>query len=93
MEGTWRLSQIYETTSRLVCLRVIGHNWSETIDVMTFYSCFDQQGKEIARCQTHQEIEALRRMGRPIAEVREMRNEEAVVCSLTSSPSDFNEDV
>ena len=93
MEGTWRLSQIYETTSRLVCSRVIGHNWSETIDDMTFYSCFDQQGKEIARCQTHQEIEALRRMGRPIAEVREMSNEEAVVCSLTSSPSDFNEDV
>ena len=93
MEGAWRLSQINETTSRLVCSRVIGNNWSEIIDVMTFYSCFDQQGKEIARCQTNQEIEALRRMGRPIAEVREMRNEEAVVCSLTSSPSDFNEDV
>ena len=63
------------------------------MDVMTFYSCFDKQGKEIARCQTHQEIEALRRMGRPIAEVREMSEEESVVCSLTSSPSDFNEDV
>ena len=49
--------------------------------------------KEIARCQTQQEIEALRRMGRPIAEVREMSDEEAVVCSLTGSPSDFNEDV
>ncbi len=59
---------------------------------MTFYSCFDVQGKVIARCQTHQDIEVLRRMGRPIAEVREMRNEEAVVCSLTSSPSDFNMD-
>jgi len=57
---------------------------------MTFYSCFDQQGKVIARCQTRQEIEVLRRMGRPIAEVRQMKNEEAVVCSLTSSPSDFN---
>jgi len=46
----------------------------------------------IARCQTHQDIEVLRRMGRPIAEVRQMKNEEAVVCSLTSSPSDFNMD-
>ena len=57
---------------------------------MTFYSCFDGEGKVIARCQTHQDIDVLRRMGRPIAEVREMKNEEAVVCSLTSSPSDFN---
>ena len=57
---------------------------------MTFYSCFDIQGKIIARCQTPQEIEVLKKMGRPIAEVREMRNEEAIVCSLTSSPSDFN---
>jgi len=60
--------------------------------VMTFYSCFDGQGKIIARCQTSQEIEALRGMGRPIAEVREMRNEESVVCSLTGSPSEFNRD-
>ncbi len=59
---------------------------------MTFYSCFDQQGKIIARCQTPQEIEVLRKMGRPIAEVRQMKKEEAVVCSLTSSPSDFNLD-
>ena len=57
---------------------------------MTFYSCFDGQGEVIARCQTAQDIEVLRRMGRPIAEVREMRKEEAVICSLTSSPSDFN---
>ena len=59
---------------------------------MTFYSCFDGEGKVIARCQTHQDIDVLRRMGRPIAEVREMKSEEAVVCSLTSSPSDFNMD-
>jgi len=59
---------------------------------MTFFSCFDSQGKTIARCQTQQEIEVLRRMGRPIAEVRELRKEEAVVCSLTGSPSEFNED-
>ena len=59
---------------------------------MAFYSCFDAQGKVIARCQTHQDIEVLRRMGRPIAEVIQMKNEEAVVCSLTSSPSDFNMD-
>ena len=59
---------------------------------MIFYSCFDRDGKVIARCQTFQDLEVLKRMGRPIAEVREMRNEEAVVCSLTSSPSDFNMD-
>ncbi len=59
---------------------------------MTFYSCFDQQGDVIARCQTRQDIEVLRRMGRPIAEVRAMKNEEAIVCSLTSSPADFNLD-
>ena len=57
---------------------------------MTFYSCFDGQGKVIARCQTSQEIEVLRKMGRTIAEVRALKSEESVVCSLTSSPSDFN---
>ncbi len=81
------------STSALVYGWVIGHNRREAIYFMTFYSCFDQQGQVIARCQTHQEIEVLRRMGRPIAEVREMRNEEAVVCSLTSSPSDFNDEI
>ncbi len=59
---------------------------------MTFFSCFDSKGKVIARCQTPQDIEVLRRMGRPIAEVREMKNEESVVCSLTGSPSEFNQD-
>ena len=58
---------------------------------MNFYSCFDPEGELIARCQTQQDIEALRRMGRPIAEVRKLKNEEAVVCSLTSSPAEFNE--
>ncbi len=57
---------------------------------MTFYTCFDDQGDVIARCQTSQDIEVLRRMGRPIKEVKPMRNEESVVCSLTGSPSDFN---
>ena len=59
---------------------------------MIFYSCFDKEGGVIARCQTYQEIDVLRRMGRPIAHVHEMLNEEAVVCSLTSSPCEFNED-
>ena len=49
---------------------------------MNFYSCFDQQGKIIARCQTIQEIEVLKKMGRPIVEVKEMKNEESVVLSL-----------
>ncbi|WP_320675363.1 hypothetical protein [Prochlorococcus sp. MIT 1341] len=60
---------------------------------MEFYSCFDKKGKVIARCQTSQEIEVLRSMGRPIAQVRAMKQEEAVVCSLTSSPCDFKEDI
>ena len=59
---------------------------------MDFYSCFDGHGDIIARCQTSQDIEVLKRMGRPIAEIREMKSEEAVVCSLMSSPSDFDMD-
>ena len=59
---------------------------------MIFYSCFDGEGQVIARCQTSQEIEALQKMGRPIVEVRAMKPEEAVVCSLTSTPGEFNED-
>ena len=59
---------------------------------MTYYSCFDQKGQIIARCQTFQDIEVLKKMGRPIVEVKEMKNEESVVCSLTWSPSDFNMD-
>ena len=59
---------------------------------MNFYSCFDQQGQIIARCQTIQDIQVLKKMGRPIVEVKEMKNEESVVCSLTGSPSDFNMD-
>ncbi len=59
---------------------------------MNFFTCFDGKGKVIARCQTPQDIEVLRNMGRPIEEVREMKREESVVCSLTGSPSDFNMD-
>jgi len=59
---------------------------------MNFYSCFDEQGKIIARCQTIQDIEVLKKMGRPIVEIKEMKKEESVVCSLTGSPSDYNED-
>ena len=60
--------------------------------VMTFYTCFDTEGSVIARCQTEQDIQVLRRMGRPIAQIKAMKSEEAVVCSLTSSPSDYNEE-
>jgi len=59
---------------------------------MKFYSCFDREGEIIARCQTDKDINVLKKMGRPIVEVRQMKNEEAVVCSLTGSPSDFNMD-
>ena len=57
---------------------------------MNFYSCLDGKGKVIARCQTDQDVQVLKKMGRPIVEVRQMKNEEAVVCSLTGSPSDYN---
>ena len=46
----------------------------------------------IARCQTKEDINVLKKMGRPIVEIKEMKKEESVVCSLTGSPSDFNED-
>ena len=59
---------------------------------MNFYSCFDRKGEIIARCLTDQDINVLRKMGRPIVEVRQMKKEEAVVCSLVGSPSDFNMD-
>ena len=59
---------------------------------MNFYSCFNEAGEVIARCQTMQDIKVLKKMGRPIVEVREMKREESVVCSLTGSPSDYNMD-
>ena len=59
---------------------------------MTFYTCLDSKGGVIARCQTKEDVAVLQRMGRPIAEVKAMRKEEAVVCSLTGGPSDYNED-
>ena len=59
---------------------------------MTYYTCLDSKGGVIARCQTKEDVAVLQRMGRPIAEVKAMLNEEAVVCSLTGSPSDYNED-
>ena len=59
---------------------------------MTYYSCFDQEGDLISRCQTRENIYVLKKMGRPIFEVKEMKNEESVVCSLTGSPSNYNED-
>ena len=59
---------------------------------MTYYCCFDQEGNIIARCQTKEDIDVLKKMCRPIVKIKEMKNEESVVCSLTSSPSDYNED-
>ena len=59
---------------------------------MTYFSCFDQKGNMIARCQTKEDIEVLKKMGRPIVDVKEMKNEESVVCSLTCSLSKNNED-
>ena len=59
---------------------------------MTYYSCFDKEGEIIARCQTKEDIEVLTILGRAIVIVNEMKNEESVVCSLTGSPSDYNQD-
>ena len=59
---------------------------------MNYYNCFDKKGQIIARCQTKQDIEVLKKMGRPIEQVKEMKREESVVCSLTGTPSDFNMD-
>ena len=59
---------------------------------MTFFTCFDSQGQLIARCQIPGQIEDLRRCGRPIAGVHAMKSEEAVVCSLTGSPAEFNQE-
>ena len=39
---------------------------------MNFYSCFDEKGKIIARCQTIQDIEVLKKRGRPIVEIKEI---------------------
>ena len=60
---------------------------------MTFYTCFDERGEMIARCQTDAEVQALRRRGRPIALVKPMRPQEAVVCGLTSTPAEFDEEL
>ena len=59
---------------------------------MTFYTCFDDKGGVIARCQTQEDVAVLRRMGRPIANVKAMKSEEAGVCSLTGSPSEYNDE-
>ena len=60
---------------------------------MTYYTCFDQGGDVIARCQTQQQIAVLREMGRPISKIQKMRQEEAVVCSLTGSPAEYDEEL
>tara|TARA_B100000945_G_scaffold34668_1_gene23515 strand:+ start:2966 stop:3148 length:183 start_codon:yes stop_codon:yes gene_type:complete len=59
---------------------------------MNFYSCLDEEGRVIARCQTIQDIEVLKKMGRPISKIKEMKQQESVVCSLTGSPADYNMD-
>ena len=59
---------------------------------MIYYNCYDKKGKIIARCQTIKDIDVLKKMGRQIAGIKEMKMEEAVVCSLTGSPSDYNLD-
>ena len=58
---------------------------------MTYYSYFNKEGEIIiARCQPKEVIEVLKKMGRPIVEIKEMKNEESIVCSLTGNPSNYN---
>ena len=81
------------STTTLVVVNGPSHRHNGMVihaSVMTFYTCLDDKGSVIARCQTEEEIAVLRRMGRPIAKVNAMKKEEAVVCSLTGSPSDYN---
>ena len=62
--------------------------WSATNDFL-----INRFNREIiAHCKTKEDIEILKKMGRQIVELKEMKNEESVVCSLTSSPSDYKED-
>ena len=77
---------------RLHCSTEINYKFLIAFNKMTYYSCFDKEGNIIARCQTKENINVLKKMGRPIVEIKEMKNEESVVCSLTGSPSDYNED-
>lgn len=60
---------------------------------MTFYTCFDERGGMIARCQTEAEVEQLRRRGRRIALVQRMAPQEAVVCGLTSRALEIEEEL
>ena len=83
------------STTTLVVVNGPSHRHNGKVihaSVMTFYTCLDDKGSVIARCQTEEEIAVLRRMGRPIAKVNAMKKEEAVVCSLTGSPSDYNDE-
>ncbi|TGG82926.1 MAG: hypothetical protein ERJ67_08485 [Aphanocapsa feldmannii 277cV] len=59
---------------------------------MTFFCCYDGNGDVIARCQTIADVEVLRGLGRPVAKVIAMAQEESVVCTLTDSPNAFNLD-
>ena len=68
------------------------HNLNGVEPPMKFFSCLDGDGNVIARCQTMADVEVLKRLGRPVAKVVEMDEQESVVCSLTDSPAAFNQD-
>jgi len=71
-----------------------GHNpGKHSLFVMTFYTCYHKDGRVIARCQTDQQVNQLRAMGRPIDRVEPLSDEEAVTCRLTDTPAGFNEDI
>ena len=59
---------------------------------MDSYSCFDGRVEIIDRCQIDQDLNVLKKMGKPLFEVHKMKDEEAVVCSLNGSTSDFHMD-
>ena len=78
--------------SRLVRCAWHGDNGSNERTSDDFLHLFRLPGPVDRPLSTPEQIEALRRRGRPIAGVQAMKPEEAVVCSLTGSPADFNED-
>ena len=56
------------TTSVVVHTSQRGHNGTVIHHLMmTFYTCLDDKGSVIARCQTELDVAVLKRMGRPLS--------------------------
>lgn len=60
---------------------------------MTLFSCFDDRGALVARCQTEAQVVVLRRRGLRIAAVQPMAEEELVLCSVKVAPDAIDEEL